>query len=207
MQINKSSASLPSENAADSSGHYSAGRDLGASIRFEREKAAKTLREIAQSCGLTSGFISQIERGISKPSLTSLYAIAKALNVPVDRFVSAPLERRGKSVSHRHDRQIIRIDNSERHYELLEPGFSGAMLNACMTHVPPGYESDLMSHEGEDFIYLIRGSVIYEIDGVDYPLEQGGTLHFPSSQTHRLRNTGFETATELWVGTMRVFPE
>lgn len=175
-------------------------------MRFHRQKASMTLKGVAEKSNLSAGFISQVERGISMPSLTSLYAVAKALGVGVEDFVSTSLWQVETDSTHRQGRRIFRLDESERSYELLKSGFDDARLNACLAHVPPGYESDLMSHEGEDFIYLIRGSVTYEIDGVHYPLEQGGTLHFQSARPHRLRNTGTEIATELWVGTMRISP-
>lgn len=181
--------------------------DIGERLRARRKQIGKTLQQVADECGLTVGFISQIERGISKPSLASLYSVAKALGAPVDQFISRAPERRRESVSHVGSRQTFKIDASERTYEFLERGFPEAQLNACITHVPPGYESDVMRHEGEDFIYLVRGRVIYEVDGVEHLLEAGDTLHFQSSHPHRLRNIGNEVATELWVGTMKVFPE
>lgn len=181
--------------------------DLGERLRARRKATGKTLQQVADDSGLTIGFISQIERGISKPSLASLYSVAKALDAPVDQFVSRPPKRTHESVTHVGKRQTFKVDNSERAYEFLERGFPEAQLNACITHVPPGYESDVMRHEGEDFIYLVRGKVIYEVDGVEHHLEAGDTLHFQSSRPHRLRNIGDETATELWVGTMKVFPE
>ena len=181
--------------------------DIGERLRARRKQIGKTLQQVADECGLTVGFISQIERGISKPSLASLYSVAKALDAPVDQFISHPPERRHESVSHTGRRQTFKLDQSERIYEFLERGFPEAQLNACITHVPPGYVSDIMRHEGEDFVYLVRGKVIYEVNGVEHVLEAGDTLHFQSSHPHRLSNIGTEIATELWVGTMKVFPE
>jgi quercetin dioxygenase-like cupin family protein len=64
-----------------------------------------------------------------------------------------------------------------------------------------------MSHEGEDFVYLAAGKMLYEVDGIAYELKAGDTLHFDSRKPHRGTNTGPDTAIELWVGTMRLFPE
>ena len=80
-------------------------------------------------------------------------------------------------------------------------------LNACLSHVPPGHASEMMSHEGEDFVYLAAGKMLYEVDGIAYELKAGDTLHFDSRKPHRGTNTGPDTAIELWVGTMRLFPE
>ena len=64
-----------------------------------------------------------------------------------------------------------------------------------------------MSHDGEEFIYLVAGHMLYAVEGVRYELSAGDTLHFESHQPHRRTKIGAETAIELWVGTMRLFPE
>ncbi|RZL69303.1 MAG: cupin domain-containing protein [Rhodococcus sp. (in: high G+C Gram-positive bacteria)] len=76
-----------------------------------------------------------------------------------------------------------------------------------MSHVPPGHASEMMSHEGEEFVYLVSGHMLYEVDGVQYDLKAGDTLHFDSRRPHRGNNIGPDPAIELWVGTMRLFPE
>lgn len=183
------------------------GESLGARLRARRKAIGKTMQQVADEASLTIGFISQIERGISTPSLASLYNVAKALDASVDMFVSRKPERTHSVVTHAGTRQTYKIDGTSRFYEFLERGFPEAKLNACLSHVPPGHASEMMSHEGEDFVYLVAGSMLYEVDGVQYELKAGDTLHFDSRKPHRGTNIGAETAIELWVGTMRLFPE
>jgi transcriptional regulator with XRE-family HTH domain len=183
------------------------GESLGARLRARRKAIGKTMQQVADEASLTIGFISQIERGISTPSLASLYNVAKALDASVDMFVSRKPERTHSVVSHAGRRQTYKIDGTSRFYEFLERGFPEAKLNACLSHVPPGHASEMMSHEGEDFVYLVAGEMLYEVDGVAYELKAGDTLHFDSRKPHRGTNIGAETAIELWVGTMRLFPE
>ena len=183
------------------------GESLGARLRARRKAIGKTMQQVADEASLTIGFISQIERGISTPSLASLYNVAKALDASVDMFVSRKPERTHSVVTHAGARQTYKIDGTSRFYEFLERGFPDAKLNACLSHVPPGHASEMMSHEGEDFVYLVAGEMLYEVDGVAYDLKAGDTLHFDSRKPHRGTNTGAVTAIELWVGTMRLFPE
>lgn len=183
------------------------GGTLGDRLRARRKAIGKTMQQVADEASLTIGFISQIERGISTPSLASLYNVAKALDASVDMFVSRKPERTHSVVTHAGTRQTYKIDGTSRFYEFLERGFPEAKLNACLSHVPPGHASEMMSHEGEDFVYLVAGSMLYEVDGVQYELKAGDTLHFDSRKPHRGTNIGAETAIELWVGTMRLFPE
>lgn len=180
---------------------------LGQRLRSRRKQIGKTLQQVASESGLTVGFISQIERGISTPSLASLYNVATALETSVDYFVSKAPQRTHSVVSHSGQRQTYKVGGTARFYEFLERGFPEAKLNACLSHVPPGHRSEMMRHEGEDFVYLVSGNMRYEVDGQTYILSAGDTLHFDSRKPHRGDNIGPETAVELWVGTMQLFPE
>ena len=183
------------------------GENLGARLRARRKAIGKTMQQVADEASLTIGFISQIERGISTPSLASLYNVAKALDASVDMFVSQPT--RGHSVvTHAGKRPLVEAgEGNTRFYEFLERGFPDAKLNACLTHVLPGHASEMMTHEGEDFIYLVAGTMLYEVDAVTYELTAGDTLHFDSKKPHRRTNIGSEMAIELWVGTMQLFDQ
>lgn len=180
---------------------------LGSRLKERRKQLGKTQQQVAEEASLTVGFISQIERGISTPSLASLYNVAKALETTVDQFVSESPARRHSVVSHSGQRQTYKVGGTSRYYEFLERGFPEATLNACLSHVPPGHASEMMSHEGEDFVYLVAGAMLYEVDGTEYHLGPGDTLHFDSRKPHRGTNIGGEVALELWVGTMQLFPE
>lgn len=179
---------------------------LGARLRARRKAIGKTMQQVADEASLTIGFISQIERGISTPSLSSLYNVAKALDASVDMFLSQP-ERGHSLVTRAGQRSMLEASNTARFYEFLPRGFADAKLNACLSHVPPGHESEMMSHEGEEFIYLVCGTMHYEIGGEHHELGAGDTLHFDSRKPHRGTNIGAEIAIELWVGTMRLFSE
>ncbi|RYE10969.1 MAG: cupin domain-containing protein [Hyphomicrobiales bacterium] len=183
------------------------GESLGVRLRARRKAIGKTMQQVADEASLTIGFISQIERGISTPSLASLYNVAKALDASVDMFVSQAPKRSHPVATHKGKRPTFKVDGTSRYYEFLERGFADAKLNACLSHVPPGHASEMMSHEGEDFVYLVAGTMLYEVDGIPYELTAGDTLHFDSRKPHRGTNTGSDTAIELWVGTMRLFPE
>jgi transcriptional regulator with XRE-family HTH domain len=199
---------MHADDIREMSGNFvTEGESLGARLRARRKAIGKTMQQVADEANLTIGFISQIERGISSPSLASLYNVAKALDASVDMFVSQAPSRSHSVVTHAGERPTFKVDGTSRYYEFLERGFADAKLNACLSHVPPGHASEMMSHEGEDFVYLVSGTMLYEVDGVQYDLKAGDTLHFDSRKPHRGTNIGADTAIELWVGTMRLFPE
>ena len=197
----------PANEAENAGGDMPAPAALGQMLRARRKAIGKTMKQVALEARLTEGFISQIERGLSTPSLISLYNVANALGTSVDTFLSQPPRHEHSMVSHAGERPGYNVATKDRVYELLERGFPGALLNGCITQIPEGYVSELTSHEGEDFIYLIEGEVLYEVDGKDFFLKAGDTLHFPSKLPHRARNIGKGPARELWVGTTRIIRE
>ena len=180
---------------------------LGQALRQRRKALGKTMKQVAQEAGLSEGFISQIERGLSTPSLISLYNVANTLGISIEAFLPQNPQPAHSMVSRASERQGCSIDAEERVYQILQRGFPDARLNSCITHMPPGYVSELTRHEGEDFLYLIEGEMLYEVGGREYRLRAGDTLHFPASLPHRARNVGVAEARELWVGTTRIIPE
>ena len=181
----------------------SLGERLGRELRRRRRMLDKTMQDVANEAGLSVGFISQVERGISSPSLASLLSIAKALNASIEDFVAQP--EPSKAVSRQAERVTYSVGTGGRAYEHIGRGFDGAFLNACIVHVPIGHKGPRSTHEGEEFIYLLKGRMRYELDGDVHILGPHDTIHFQSGQPHQSENVGDEPATELWVGTMKLF--
>lgn len=177
---------------------------LGQKIRRRRRAIDKTLRQVAEQVGLSISFLSQIERGVATPSLSSLCNIAEALDTTIDTFVKPP--RHSGVVTRQGEREMFSLGDVKRTYELMGRGFPGAKLNACLVHRPPGHVSETMHNAGEEFVYVLEGAVLYEIDGERYVLKPGDSIHFRSDQPHRSATMGDAPAVELWVGTLPLFP-
>lgn len=187
----------------DSEDASALGIRLGRELRRRRRLLDKTMQDVAQEAGLSVGFISQLERGLSSPSLASLSNIAKVLNASIEDFIASP--EPSSAVSRQSERVTYSVGAGGRAYEHIGRGFDGALLNACIVHIPVGYEGQRVAHEGEEFIYVLKGELLYEVDGEKFVLGPNDTLHFQSGQPHQTRNIGSEPAVELWVGTMRLF--
>lgn len=178
---------------------------IGQRLRRYRRAAGKTLLEVATEAGLSAGFLSQAERNLSGLSITSLAAIAKALNVPLRLLIDQPPQPSPDS----HAGQRLRYATSDRgqSYERLSSSFPGSQINAVKMTLPVGYESEEVAHEGDEFAYVLAGCVRYRIAGVDYLLRSGDSLHFDSRQLHRLANAGEQVAEIVSVGTLAIFDD
>ena len=171
---------------------------LGERLRLRRKELKLSMKEVAISSGLSIGFISQVERGLTSPSLTSLNAIANFLRSDVTNFLSQPKSK--SSITRHQERDVYTINKNGLQYERLSDSFPGHTLNSVIIHEMPGHRSESISHEGEEFFFILEGAITIYIDGEVNILEAGDSLHFDSSRSHSNKVT-----TVLHVCTMNVF--
>ena len=189
--------------AVSDAGRSEVHHPLGERLRQRRRALGLTLKEVADGAGLSVGFISQIERGITAPSLSSLVSVARVLGTEVGEFLSQPT---GDLPITRHDqRPVYAVSPHSLSYERVSSTFPGNVLRSVIIHEPPGHRSEPISHEGEEMFYVLEGTVTVEVGGERTVLEVGDSLHFPSTKTHSSWNHSDSPATILWVGTMDVF--
>lgn len=176
---------------------------LGERLRLRRKELKLSMKEVAVSSGLSIGFISQVERGLTSPSLTSLTAIANFLRSDVTNFLSQPKSK--SSITRNEERDVYTINKNGLQYERLSDSFPGHTLNSVIIHEMPGHRSESISHEGEEFFFILEGAITIYIDGVVNILEAGDSLHFDSSRSHSAWNHTNKVTTVLHVCTMNVF--
>ncbi|CTQ55926.1 DNA-binding transcriptional repressor PuuR [Roseibium album] len=171
--------------------------NYGPVIRQRRKALGLTLDDVAKATNLTIGFLSQVERGISSPSLSSFMRIASALQTSLEQLIKVP-EPFSEYVA-KDDRQTYILGKSKRLYEKLGPGFPGALTYPCIIHRPPGHVSEHMQHEGEVFCYLLEGSLEYHLGNKVFIMSPGDTIHHNTSKPHFSKVLGNEESVELWV--------
>jgi transcriptional regulator with XRE-family HTH domain len=178
---------------------------LGERIRRLRRASGKTLQQVAGEAGLTAGFLSQVERGISGITLSSLAGIARAIGAPMPDLFATP----GQPVpdSHAGRRRTFSPVDHGQSYERLSSAFPGSQLNAVKLTLPVGYRSERVAHGGDEFVYVLAGQVQYTLGDRPFPLGPGDALHFDGRQAHRLENLGRQPARLISVGTLALFPD
>lgn len=177
---------------------------LGARLRKRRTDLKLTFKDVAEAAGFSVGFISQIERDITTPSLTSLIAVARVLKSDVRDFLHQP---RGDTALTRHDQRVVYgmgHENSLR-YERLSASFPGNVLRSVIIHEPPGHRDEPIAHEGEEIFFILQGAITVEIDGQVTVLHAGDSIHFPSTLRHSTWNHTSAPTAILHTCTMDVF--
>ena len=154
--------------------------DLGARVRTLRHERGLTLKALGRLAGLSHPFLSQVERGLARPSMASVERIAAALNVPVAQLWTPPRSR---------DVTVLRHDEgamAEGDALLRELSDGVREWSAASRRWPSEHET----HTGEMLIYVARGAVEVDLDGTVHVLDEGDALRFDGSIPHRLRRIG-----------------
>jgi len=162
-----------------------------------------TLRELAEQCSLSPGFLSQVERSLVKPSLTVLMTICEVLDVPVNSVIvdeteSSTGNRTSRDITRSQERMKIRLGDSLISFEFLSGGFADRINDLFLGHFPPGYSYPSFQHYGEEFGYVLTGTLIVRIDDVSHVLHAGDSYHFSSERLHSYETPRDEQAVVIW---------
>lgn len=177
--------------------------DIGSKIRKLRLANSLTLEELASRCELTKGFLSQLERNRTSPSISTLSDILEALGTSLSEFFSEKPENQivfGKEdyfVDQRDDHTVSWIVPNAQKNE-MEP-----ILVEINGH---GQTMTITNHQGEEFGYVMKGTVqiVFE-DGQMQLVKAGETFYVDGSVRHHLYNPHKTSAQVLWVSTPPVF--
>jgi len=181
-----------------------AGLSIGSAIRDRRRGLGLTLQSLADSSGLSIPFLSQVERNLAHPSLLSLEAIAKALDVDVDYFVGVPSPGQIVCRAGEHDRIDL---ESPVVYERLSGRHAERKMEALRLIVPPGLAAPTIHREGEGFWYILSGTLEMTVGRKKFVLNTGDSAHFDKRHPYSMRNVGKSEVRMIWVGTPAIFKD
>ena len=163
--------------------------NLGTGIRSERQRQNLTLAHVAEHAGLSPSALSQIERGVTDPSIGSLRRIASALGVPFFQFLVEPAIV--EPVVRRSARRTITFPDHDLAYQLLTPNLRGP-FEVLALNLARGASSgdEPIGHDSEECLLLLTGAVDVELAGQVYALEVGDSISISRNLPHRVVNRG-----------------
>lgn len=173
--------------------------NVGESLQRLRGERGLSMRALAKSSGLSANALSMIERGRTSPSVSTLYKLADALNVPVTAFFGTPEERQQAIHLRASDRSRVPIVGGT--WEGLGGEKFTGRVEPFMLSLEPGGDSGPtpMVHTGHEFVFCLTGNLEYVVEEQRYLLSPGDSLLFAAHLVHRWRNSGLEPATVLIV--------
>lgn len=190
---------------------------IGDRLRATRQARGLSLRELAERLGVSPSLISQVETGRARPSVGTLYAIANELAVSLDELLfpdadPARVQRAGsgagpqRAVMPRHplqladDRKVIRLASGVVWERLTtesmpETEFLHVTYEVGGASCP---EDEFQRHNGQEWGYVIAGTLGVTIGFEDHELGPGDAIAFDSTMPHRLYNRGAEPVRGVW---------
>lgn len=176
---------------------------VGERIRGLRRARGLSLKDVALAAGLSAGFLSQIERGLSSASVRALARIADSLGVMISDIFPSEEGFDGVSqiVARTKDRKRIDLAQTGVTKELLTPFPNTPRLDIYMMTLEPGGRSgdEPYSHDGEEAGLVLEGGLELVVDGRKYVLGEGDSFRFKSSRPHQFSNAGDRVVRALWV--------
>lgn len=184
---------------------------LGKKIRHLRKSQKLKLNDVAEKSGLSVSYISQLERDLVEPSLSSLKKIASALNTPVYLLIDD--SEHDNIVMKKEERPVMTFGNTDTRFEIVSTttqnlNFSPKMLMVQFT-IPAGSEDseDYITHSAEELIVLEKGNLEVTYGDAVYELEPGDSIYVQENIPHRIVNLSEEESVGYYVVTPPSIPK
>ncbi len=170
--------------------------DIGKKIRQLRLQNDLTLEDLASRSELTKGFLSQLERNLTSPSISTLEDILEALGTNLSEFFHE--EEEEQIVFTQKD---FFVDTKEEYQiEWIVPNAQKNEMEPILLTLPPkGKSYEMESHFGEEFGFVLKGNITLVRDNKKYKLKAKDTFYLNGRTSHYLYNHGNSEALILWV--------
>ena len=176
--------------------------ELGIKIKRLRLRNNLTQEELADRCELTKGYISQLENELTSPSIATLEDILNALGTtPAELFSD---EKDEKIVFTDAD-FIEKLADGHKIEWLVPNAQKNEMEPIRVTLEPHSILQEDVPHEGDEFGYVLKGSVWLHLGKSAYSVKKGEAFYFSSSKVHRIENRTAEKAVILWIASPPTF--
>lgn len=174
--------------------------NIGTKIRELRVQKGLTQEELADRAELSKGFISQLERDITSPSIATLVDVLQCLGTDLEEFFSGTASE--QVVFKKGDYFEKKDDELRNKIEWIIPNAQKNMMEPILLTLEPGgstYPDN--PHEGEEFGYVLSGAVTVYIGNKKYKAKKGESFYFTAGKQHYITASEKLGASLLWVST------
>lgn len=175
---------------------------VGERVRSVRRQRGLSLQSVAERAELSVGFLSQLERGLSSPTLRDLFKIASALDTTLGIFFDPDGLRETADeaiVVRASQRQEVAFHAGVVKHRLTPPG-DAALVVYMVTIEPQGRTGEASyTHRGEEAGLILQGRLLLTVETTDYLLNEGDSFRFRSDRPHRFSNPASLPTRVVWV--------
>lgn len=170
---------------------------IGKKIKMLRTLNNLTQEELAARCDLTKGYISQLENDLTSPSIATLVDILEVLGTNLNEFFSS--DTITEKIVFKKDDYFTK-DYDYGKITWLVTNSQKNEVEPILLHLNPGESTPLdYPHEGEEFGYVLEGSIIVCLDNQKFRCKKGETFYYESSKPHYLKNTNKGISKIIWI--------
>jgi transcriptional regulator with XRE-family HTH domain len=175
---------------------------IGRKIRELRIHQGKKLKDLSKNVGVTASFLSQVERGIAVPSISSLKKISDALNISITSLFDEKEEKKAADdfspVVRKSERKILHPSRGVT-YHLLSRNLQGKIeFLLAIYEAGAGTGNEPYSHRGEECALVLKGKLEVQVGSFVYLLKKDDSICFSCEIPHRVRNVGKVPAVSIW---------
>lgn len=173
---------------------------IGSTLKKIRLEKGLSIRDVANETGLSTGFISNVERGVNSPTVSSLAKICSALDTSLVDLFQKNGNPMDKVIVRKHEREtLLNSRQSKTVYEILT-ACPQKMKPVCITMEPGGdYGGSPIGHEGDEFGIVLEGVMEVTIGNETYIMHEGDSVYILPFVPHKFRNAGKTRCVTLWV--------
>ncbi|UCG51666.1 MAG: helix-turn-helix transcriptional regulator [Candidatus Latescibacterota bacterium] len=173
---------------------------LGDRIKRFRLQRNLTLKEVELKAKVSATHVSEIERGMTSPTVGALAKIARALGTEPSYFLQNNAYPR-VCVVRKSGRRVLEYKNWGAKINRLSSGINDSRMSFLEVELEPGLTHNMepLSHTGEELIHILKGVVEINVADNRHLLKEGDSIHFKSKEPHTIRNIGDGHARILWV--------
>jgi len=178
---------------------------VGERVKSVREKRSLSLEDICQRTGITMEVLLQIEKGEIAPPLGMVIKLAKALEMKMGYFISGD-EERAYTIVRRGDRKVVSRYDSKKgkrygyEFESLAPHKKDRHMEPFLVTLEPSEtEEERSTHDGQEFIFVLKGKMEVRLGEEIHILEPGDAIYYDSVVPHLVKCHGTEVTKILAV--------
>ncbi len=172
---------------------------VGQKLRTIRKARKLSIRSLAEKSGLSINTLSLIENGKTSPSVSTLYQLARPLNVPITAFFES--EHNARRIVYQRAGERLQIVFPQGHVEKLDEGMPRLGSEPFITKLEPNATSGEtpIIYGGRELIYCLEGHITYTVNDEVFSLSPGDSLIFDAYIPHTWQNTAQTSSRALLI--------
>ena len=176
--------------------------NIGPKLKQLRMKQALTLEELASRSELTKGFLSQVERDLTSPSISTLEDILEALGTTWAEFFK---ETKDEQIVFKEQDYFVDEQENYKISWIVPNAQKNEMEPILLEILPDGKSKEIVPHDGQEFGYVLSGRVCLICGKKKIVIKKGETFYIKGDEAHYLENDSKSVAKVIWVTTPPIF--